>query len=226
MVEILTELLEISGNRQTSKHMDIFAYIFFGVLCLLGLILLFFFGKTLLQPTFAWIFEKQKSKGLEKLFVQLEAFDQLIKEEKFSEALKALGNAISYDLLSGSELINQLKRHYQNILSRAVILADEQEIEIEYLAETEHLLLERIDLLLLNDNVSTTYSRVQSKREQLGKDVPEWTKEDFQKRLNEVKHELAENKLALTSSFKRMLDSLSSATQEKTKKDDEPITYH
>lgn len=206
--------------------MELISYIFSGALCILGLILLFFFGRTLLQPTFAWIFQKQKSKGLEKLFVQLEAFDQLVKEEKFSEALKALGHAMSYDLLSGSELITQLKRHYQNILSRAVILADEQDIEIEYLAETEHLLLERIDLMLLNDNVSATYSRVQSKREQLGKDVPEWTKEDFQKRLGEVKQELAENKLALASSFKRMLDSLSSATQDKGKKDDSPITYH
>lgn len=206
--------------------MSIFAYIFSGALCLLGLVLLFFFGKTLLQPTFAWIFQKQKSKGLEKLYLQLEAFDQLIREEKFSEALKALSAALSYDLLSGSELITQLKRHYQNILSRAVILADEQDIEIEYLAETEHLLLERIDLLLLNDNVSATYSRVQSKREQLGKEVPEWTKEDFQKRLGEVKQELSENKLALSSAFKRMLDSLSSATQEKNKKNDEPITYH
>jgi len=206
--------------------MTFFTYIFSGILSVIGLVLLLYFARMLLEPAFSWFFSQRNTKGLNKLHQQLERFDAMMAEKKHAAAVAFLETAMSYDLISGSEIINQLKRHYQNILSRAVVLADEKKIEIEFLAETEHLLLERIDLLLLNDNVSAAYSRVQSKREQLGKEIPDWTKNDFKKRLDEVKKELVDNKTALSASFKRLLASLRKESTGTADDEDSPIVYH
>ena len=190
------------------------------MLGVIGLGLLGFFVWVLAAPCFGWVRGSKDLRRLRRATERIKRFDALVNDEKFRPALGELRGAILYDIPSLPEIISSYREHYQNMLSRMLLVAEELDKRPEGLPDVERLLFERIDLMTLQIKVTETFRKLRAKRTNEGKDLPSWSKEDFEKRLDEVTQELARNRAHLEDHLKLLFAHLEKPAGE------EQIIYH
>lgn len=198
-------------------------FVTFAVSIALGVVgvgLLGFFLWVLAAPCFGWLRGSKDLRRLRRAAERVKRFDSLVNDEKFRPALSELRAAVIYDAPSLSEIISSYREHYQNLLSRMLLVAEELNKRPEGLPDVERLLFERVDLMTLQIKVNDTFRKLRAKRTNEGKDLPSWSKEDFEKRLAEVKQELSRNQAHLEDHLKLLFAHLEKPSGE------DQIVYH
>ena len=146
--------------------------------------------------------------------------DNSITEGQFPEALKILRSAPLFDIFENPEIIELVREHHQNILSRCVLIAEELQTRPEGLADVERLVLERTELQTLYSRAADSYSSLRNRREKAGKEIPSWSRSDFEKRITDIQSELEKNRLLLTAAFQTLFTSIENSRR------DGDIVYH
>ncbi len=139
---------------------------------------------------------------------QLSQADLKISQKKFSEAIKILKSAVFLDLFVKTELVDIIKEHHQNILSRCLIIADELETKATNVADVERLFMERSELQSLYIKAFESYSSLKDRRQQSGKEIPQWSKVEFKNKLQEISRELNVNQKLLEKNLAKFFEEL------------------
>ena len=145
--------------------------------------------------------------------------DQFLEEKKLDEALRELRKATLLDLHPDMEMIGPLREHHQNILSRFLVISEEYGSRIGNIAVVEQLFLDQTELHLDLVRAKTSYNKLQDRRKQSGKDIPSWSKNDYQARISEVKKALGHNQRQLSRELDRLITDIKTPVGES-------ITYH
>ena len=193
-------------------------------LLLLGiaLVLLFYFSWQLMGPLLVGLRGRKGPSQIRKAAGRLQKVDQLISEGNPSEALKILRKSFLLDgETSSQQNLSRLKEHHQNVLSRALVLAEELNGRADNIAEVEHALMARIELQNLHLKATESYQNVKFRRKQAGKELPSWSRSDFEARIKEIKEELKKNESIVLEQISELFASLQSSTE-----DDDSIIYH
>jgi hypothetical protein len=200
--------------------MDAFTLIVAALLSLGGIAFVSYLIWLLFNPLLRSMQGKQDRNRYTRAAEKIPRVDSLIEEGQLKEALRLLRQTPLYDVFEKTELLELTKEHHQNVLSRCVVLAEEMDTHAANLAEVERLVLERTELQLLLLRARDSYASLKSRRERLGKDVPQWSKADFEQRLKEIQTALSNNRATLAAAFEKLFSSIESSP----KQDD--IVYH
>ncbi|MFN8390419.1 MAG: hypothetical protein U0136_09035 [Bdellovibrionota bacterium] len=176
-----------------------------------GLALTLYFVWVLFDPIIRTFGGQQQLTRTKRMTDRIARVDSLIDEKQFKEALKLLRSAPIYDVFERPELLALIRDHHQNILSRCVVLAEELDTHPANLADVERLALERTELLSLFIRARESFKSLKSRRQKNGKDVPMWSRADFDQRLTDIQTELANNRIALKAAFDKLFDSIESS---------------
>lgn len=189
---------------------------------LIALILLFiggylslYFARLVFSPFFSWFRSGNKLFVFRKAELRIKKADELIEKKDYKKAVKELKKALILKL-NNPNLISSVKEHHQNILSRALIIAEENDTRASHIAEVEQLFLARAELQLLYVNAKSAYSRMQNKRSEKGKALPSWSKEEFKRKRKDIEKELMKN----LEDLENALDSLFSEVEK------QEVVYH
>ena len=190
-------------------------------LFLLGVALAMLIGLTwtMMNPLLGGLRGKKGSSKIRRFADRLSKVDELIEEKKPDEALKVLRKAVLLDTTLSDTAIRRLKEHHQNVLSRCLVLAEETGCRAENIAEVEHLLMQRIELQSLLLKANESFENLKFRRERAGKDLPTWSKTDFEKRIKEIQGELKKNESETNEAIERLFASLGSPSEDN-------IVYH
>ena len=150
---------------------------------------------------------------------RLKKFDELSEMDRWSEATKELEKAVIFDALSSRQLVSSIKEHHQNLLSRALQVAEHYSARAESVGSVEGLFLERAELQTLLIKANDAFQRIQEKRSEAGKDLPKWSQSDYLGKIKEVNHQLSLNKDSLEKELGVLFEEI------QTPKKDE-IVYH
>ena len=200
--------------------MDITRLLTSAILAFFGFALVLYLFALLFRPLFHSVIGKKYSSKLKKAADKLAQFDSLFAAHQHAEALRVLRRAPLVEIFDRPQLLDPAKEHNQNILSRCVLLAEELQTRVNNLPETERLVIERSELLTLFVRACESFASLRNRRERAGKEIPSWTKSDFENRIKEIRKELDANGLALNASFEKLFDSIGSPPRE------EDIVYH
>lgn len=189
------------------------------LLATLGVSAFFCLACLLLGPVIQLVKSGRDSSRLHKALASLATIDALISNQQYPQALAMLRNSLLLDRVFNPAVLNKVREHHQNVLSRCLIIAEELGHRAENIAEVEGLLLARNELQELLVKVNASYRNLKSRRTSSGKKIPGWSKAEFETRLNEVKRELTLNDKMLGEALNRLFESLSEDHQS-------TIVYH
>lgn len=150
---------------------------------------------------------------------RLRKFDDLVQLEKWSEAVKELERGVVFDALSSRQLVSSIKEHHQNLLSRALQVAEHFSARAESVGTVERLFLERAELQLLSIKANDAYQKIQDKRSEAGKDLPKWSQSDYLRKIKEVNDQLNINKNELQKALLNLFQEIQTPKKEE-------IIYH
>lgn len=189
------------------------------VLLLAGLSLLFVLLTFLLSPISTWFRSNKTQSRLRRATERVKRAEKLVETASLSEAILELRRAMLFDIGASRSVIEAVKDHNQNVLSRALVISEEMGARLEGAAEVEKLLVERAEIQLLQLKADLAFVRVKGRRESQGKDVPAWSKADFEKRIKDIKRELERNTKELDAALTKLFSSIRPTSSE-------GITYH
>lgn len=150
----------------------------------------------------------------------LPVVDQLLSKNRPLNAIPVLRRAVIYDELTSTGMIYAFQEHNQSILNRCLQIADELNSRTDNLPQVERLMNERAELLHLLVKAVNSYASIREKRGELGKEIPEWSRADFEQRIRQIREELRANFKNLSTAVEELFDSLTKA------KKDEGVVYH
>jgi len=189
-------------------------------LATLGISVISYLGWAMLGPVVESLRGRKDHRKFERVAEKIVEADSLIADGQLLDAIRVLREAPLLDIFERAEMIELVREHHQNILSRCVVIAEELQTRSENIAEVERLILERTELQTLYLRAAESYSSLRNRREKAGKDIPDWSKSDFEQRLSEIQNELEKNHLALASAFQTLFSSI-----ERSRRDGD-IVYH
>ena len=194
--------------------MNAFDFVFLFILTALALVFLCCFLWLLLSPILKLGRWFGSSSRIRSAAERLKTIDRLIEENKYQEALKALRKTIIVDSGGSLAVIEALKEHHQNVLSRCLVIAEDLGSLPDNIAEVERLLLERAELQVLLLKAAESYSSVKSRREKSGKAFPLWSKSEYENRLSQIREELNRNTENLGKALNHLFTSVASSRKE------------
>jgi molecular chaperone DnaK (HSP70) len=189
------------------------------VLLAAGVFCVIYLCRLMLAPLLAILLGSNGSSKIKKAKQKVEKIDELISDGKTQEAIKVLQRSIVYDFAPNTKQVVQIKEHHQNILSRCLIISEEMSSKAENIADVERLFMERSELLSLRIKALDSFKSLENKRQQAGKHIPAWSKDDFQRKISEIKAELARNQSDLEKAADELFKSLGSPNTDN-------IVYH
>lgn len=166
------------------------------------------------SPLAAVLKGRRETVKLKRAAERLEIVDGLIAERKFPAALKVLKQLIIFDHVEHPRTVEGIREHHQNVLTRCLIVSEELGNRAENLAEVERLFIQRSELQSLLIKAIESYRNLRERREQAGKDIPHWSKSDFEQRIKDIRSELEANLHSLGKAADRLFSSLESPRSE------------
>lgn len=188
-------------------------------LLLLGCVLLVYLSALLIAPITSLFKGTKGSSRIKKGQHKLDRVDQLIHQQKLAEAIRLLRKAPILEATQQPATVEAQKEHHQNILSRCLIIAEELSSRPQNIAEVERLFYQRAELQLLQIKAIESFKSLRFRREKAGKEIPSWSKSDFERRIVEIRNEIRKNESDLEAALERLFNSLSSPQSEN-------IVYH
>lgn len=191
-------------------------------LCLLaiGLCILYFLGSILYQQIRTTLSISNSTGKINRLSSQVKKVDAFIAIGEFARALSVLENAFVVEPSSSKQLLVAIREHHQNILSRCLIIAEEQHKRVENIAEIERLLSSHIEIQYALLKANESLQGFTKRHCCSGKQAPSWSTKEFEQKIDTLNKGFLDNKLNLKSALKSLFAKLKS--QDK----DANIVYH
>ena len=164
--------------------------------------------RVVLNPVLRLASGGKQASRLRKARERLKITNSLIEAQDYANTIRELRRAVLYDTLATREQVAALRDHFQNILSKALVIAEELGSKPENLADVEHLFMERVELLVLHIKATEAYDSVQHRWKKQGKELPEWGRTDYSRRQKDVAKELERNRKALEVTLKKFFAAL------------------
>ncbi len=180
------------------------------ILGLVGLSLTVGLFYVLLSPVLGRLRVNRDLIRFKRALEQIESADQLIEEKRFQDAVNTLRSAVLYDLFRTRDMILSFREHYQNILSRCLVISEDSGGRAPNLGTVERLFGERAELLSLLQKARDAFERLIERRGNVGKPTPSWTKDDYQKRISEITEELKVNRIQLERELEQLFEAIKS----------------
>jgi len=190
--------------------------VFLGVISIFASILIVWFLFRAIMPSLRG---RRDAYRLKKLNSMVEKIDQFMAEGRFQDAAKVIEYAFIYDIPNSRRGVRILREHHQNVLGRMLLIAEEVGVTIENLSEIERLLLEQAEIQSLAIQAQESFERITSRREQAGKDIPKWSKGEFENKKELIREEITRNKKQLEFEISQLLALLLSRSPS-------TVTYH
>ena len=200
--------------------MDFSRLLISGILGITGFSITLYLLALLFRPVVRSAAGRQYSQRLRRAADKILQSDALFAGHQHLEALKALRKAPVYEIFDRSQFIDPVREHHQNILSRCVLIAEELQTRVDNLPEVERMVMERSELQSLYVRATESFASLKNRREKAGKEIPSWSKTDFDKRIKDIRKELEANRVALMAGFEKLFNSIESSRRE------EDIVYH
>jgi len=201
--------------------MSIFSVVISALLAVVGVAIAGTLLWLLFHPLFRSLRDRFDARKFSRAAERLAEADALISEKHYPQALHALRLAPLYELTNKPEFAGLIREHHQNILSRCVLIAEELQVRPGNLPDVERLIIERGELHTLYTRALDSYLSLQSRRTRAGKDVPQWSKSDFEQRILDIRQELEVNRNGLEKAFDKLFHSIESPPKESG-----DIVYH
>lgn len=201
--------------------MSFMGFILSLVFLAMALSLLVVLSWLMISPVLHILRRKKGGRPIRKADTKLKKIDSLIEKGKHDDALKLLRKGFVIKSPSDPKGIEKLRDLHQNLLSRVLVIIEERQGRAEAIAEVEHAMLQRIELLYLLSKAHDSFHNIRSRREKAGKELPSWSKSDFESRIKEIQLELKANEQALNDSLITLFDAAKTQNKET-----EPIVYH
>ena len=186
----------------------------------IGLVVLFVLCFLLFLPFKHLLVAQRGQSTVKRASKLLKVVDDLIEKKRANNAIPVLRRAVVLEEINAPAIIYALQEHNQAILNRCVVIADELNSRTDNLPQVERLMGERVELLQLLAKAVNSYSSIRERRGELGKEIPEWSRSDFEQRIRQIKEELRTNLKNLTAALAELFTSLT-----KSKKG-EDVVYH
>lgn len=189
------------------------------LVAVVGLALFAFFSWCLIRPLMGSTGEFFALRKMRRAGEFLDGADRQIAQRAFREALPQLRHAVVLSPGSSPAAISLFREHHQNVLSRCILIADRLQVKLDNLARVEHLLMERADLLALLSKANSAFENLSSRRKEAGKAVAQWSREDYHRRLKDIRSELDKNARLLSREFESLFSAFDRSSGDE-------ITYH
>ena len=149
--------------------------------------------------------------------------DKLIEKKNYKKAIKTLVKGLALEKEIGAEVtLSDIKNRQQDILSRFLLIAEELGTRIENLSQIEQLLLKHAELSTDLGKARQSYKNLKSRREKLGKVIPDWSKKDFKQQVDSISKDRKANIRELNKEMDLMIKNLKKGSPSK----EENVTYH
>lgn len=185
----------------------------------IGALLCVYFIKQLASPLVSLLKIGGQKTKVNKTSKRIVKIDQLISSGKTSKAINELEKSFLLDIPKTLPSISEIRMHNQEVLSRCLTIAEDKGAKVENIAQVEHLLLERTELFTLYLKAKESFSTLRTKRKKEGKKTPDWSKNEFQNKIEQIEDELHKNNVSISIELKKLFDYLS-------KDNSEDIVYH
>jgi len=186
---------------------------------IIGAMLCVYFIKQLASPLLGLLKIGGEKTKVIKTSKKVDKIDKLIANEKFDSAINEIKKSFLLDTPKALKSVSEIRNHNQSLLSHCLILAEKKQTSAKNIAQVEHLLLERTELFSLHLKAKESFSSLKIKRKKEGKKTPEWSKADFENKIDQIKDELEKNKAAVDRELKILFKFLSQESKEE-------IVYH
>lgn len=144
-----------------------------------------------------------------------------LQQDSYDAAYPLLRNAFLLDLFNRDDrFINRLHDHHLSVLGAVLTISEQKVRRIPNLPIVEELLQIRATMLKAYHEAVLTKRALSSQRKNKGKS-PKWAVQEFQKKIQELKEKLTENR----QSIERELDKLFATLQNRSGEESE-VTYH
>lgn len=161
------------------------------------------------------------NRKLKKARQRVDKIDQLIKDKEFLTALKELEQAFVLSISESTAQVRSNREHNQAMLSRCLVVGENLGTRSESLPSVEKLMLERVELQLLRLKTKDAFHNIASKQESRGKQLPNWSKSEHQRKMKDIETELGRNLSELEDALASMFHSLQNSSSQ-----GEDIIYH
>ena len=198
------------------KNIELFISL---LLLLFALSILIFLVYSLLRPLLS-LFKVFKETSKIKFATQkLQSVEKLLEQDKTAKALEELKKTFILDRFQTEQSIQALSSHHQEVLSKCISAAEQLGGRLENLAKVESMLSERTEMLTLYNKASFSFQNLKNKRLKEGKKIPNWSKDEYKTRVEQIKQELGRNEKSLEEEINKLFMFLNNRSQEN-------IVYH
>lgn len=189
------------------------------VLAALGIATAYFLLKPIIPAIWKLVRGGSHNLRFKKSAERLKRIDDFLERERWQEALAELKGSFITEQFSTREAIRAARDHNQNVLSRCLLLAEGVGSRAENIGEVERLLMENTELQLLHLKSGESFHKLRFKRAQESKELPAWTKTDFDRRNKELLQELKRNRSETERAASALFAALDSPREPE-------VTYH
>ncbi|MCB0321416.1 MAG: hypothetical protein KDD60_10870, partial [Bdellovibrionales bacterium] len=201
----------------------------------LGIVVAFWITASLLSPllgtrflSFSWFSFKHlqqlsEQKKYNKAIEHLTNLQSAVEHGDFPSFPGLVLQALYLDFpIHTPELLAKVSHLHTDFLNAFIQIAHQRNCTVKNLPILEELFSDRSDLLYRALEARVARGRLEKKRSEKGKETPNWTRQEYQKKLDEVLDNLQTN----TDSIRKQIDLAYKALSDATAEDSINETYH
>jgi hypothetical protein len=166
---------------------------------LCGYLCLLLFG-----PLISSLVGSRQTIRLKRASVRIKNAEKMIDSHQYPQAVAELKKAVLLDTSFPVALLPAVRDHNQNLLSCCVTIAEEMNARPANLPGVERLFQQRVELLNLQCKAEEAFTKLRSRRQSAGKEIPNWSQNDFSGRLKEIRKELEKNTAELETALRAL----------------------
>ncbi len=189
------------------------------ILLLFALCVLTFLVYSAIRPLVSLFKVFKESSKIKLASQKLQNVEKLLEQDKIKKALEELKKTFLVDHFKTEQGIKALSTHHQEALSSCIAAAEQLGGRLENLAKVENILTERSEMFSIYNKANQSFQSLKNKRLKEGKNIPNWSKEEYKTRIVQVKQELARNEKSLEKELNKLFMFLNNRSQEN-------IVYH
>lgn len=144
-------------------------------------------------------------KRLLKSFETLDQIDQIIKDRRYQEAIKEIRSVFILEDYPPAAVLYKVKDLHSEAISKIIVISDTLLSNISRLPEVDRLIAERIEIQVLYYRTKEAFDKMKDKRQTKGKQIPAWSKNDFDQRIASIQEEIKRNRKELERELSKLL---------------------
>ena len=165
-------------------------------------------GYFVYKPVRELLIRSKSNSALSQKLVLIELADSYIQDDQPIQALSVLSKIPYLDVPRSAEMISGIRELNQGFLARSLVLSEKLGARISNLELLESLIIERSELIQLLFKARFSFETLLGKREDDGKTLPKWTKDEFKKKESEINDALKVNLAALEKEISTLVSAL------------------